>query len=60
MKTIAEGHIHKPLFQQTEAGGQSQGIAQLHQTVIVIVDRIRYKPGKKVLVPIRHIENADG
>ena len=38
--TVPDGNIYEPLFQQTEAGGQGQSIAELNQTVIVIIDGI--------------------
>ena len=42
------------------AGGQGQSIAELNQTVIVIIDGILYELCHKCLVLIRHIENTDG
>ncbi len=58
--TIADGHIHEPLFQQAEARGQSQGVTQLHQQVVVVVNRPVDEITHELLVLRGHVEDADG
>ena len=46
-------------FPETETCGQGQGVAQLHQTVIIIIDPIGHKFLHKQIIILTHIKLTD-
>lgn len=59
MNAVPNGHIHKPFFQNTKTRRQCQGIAELYQAVIVIINCVLHKLFHELVIFLADIEFAN-